>query len=175
MAHGKLAEAFNEFGVSASYAKAGQEDSAYGRVFHFKSNVVKLGASYTKSVQLWPAELFAEDWVYDGENPLPLREVTPKAQDDDSAETPASPVANVSQDEAVAILVQALNGKPAADMLDIVLATPELKGVPSVFGVPLVESATDESLAQVLVENKVMALSGGGVLQALAGTPAGVA
>lgn len=167
MTHGKLAEAFNALGVSASYAKAGQEDSAYGRVFHFKSNEVKLGKSFTKSVNLWPVELFDPDWTYDGENPLPRREVTPKTQDDEGVPTDGGASANghISEPEAVDILKQILHGKAQTEMLDLILAEPRLRGIPSVFGVPLIEAATDESLAAVLSENKAMTISGGGVLQ----------
>lgn len=163
MTHGLLAAAFNEHGLSASYTKAGADDSTLGRTFKFVSHTFKLGKTYTKDVNLFPAELFPEGYAYDGE----VREVTPKTQEDDSvpADGGASSVEHINELEAIGILMEILNGKRPEDMLDIIIGDARLRRTPSVFGVPLIESATDESLAQVLIENKAMILTGGGVLQ----------
>jgi hypothetical protein len=163
MAHARLSAAFLELGVSASYAKAGQPDSAYGRIIEFGTEEIKLGKSFTKGLRLFPRQLFPEGYVYDGE----VREVTPRSQDDVDEGVPADGGAqngHISEEEATSILREVLTGRTPAQMLDAVLSDPRLKTVPSVFGVPLVESATDESLATVLQENKVMAINGSGVL-----------
>ena len=150
-------------GVSASYAKAGGADSAYGRVFEFGSHVVGK-KPYEKTLRLWPKAIFDEGYVYDGD----VREITPKPQDEGAdAGVPADggTSSKVSEEDAIAVLQEILHGTKPEDMLNVILEDSRLRGVASVFGVPLVESATDESLAQVLTENKAMSLSGGGVLQ----------
>lgn len=162
-AHGELAKAFLDQGVSASYAKAGQDGSAYGRVIEFGSHTVGK-KPYEKTLRLWPKQVFDEGYVYDGE----VREITPKSQDEADAGVPidgGASAAKLSEPEVVEILCSILHGVNKTDMLNVILEEPRLRGVATVFGVPIVESATDESLADVLSENKAMTVSGGGVLQ----------
>lgn len=157
MAHAKLAEAFTAHGVSASYAKAGGSDSALGHVFLFGSENIKLGKSYEKAVRMFPREHFGPvaDFTYDVEKFGEIREVTPRSTEESATE--ANPVSQISDEEAISRVVKALEGKAPSEMMDAVLdPANNLEGVTTVFGVPLVEAATDESLAAVLEENKVM-------------------
>jgi hypothetical protein len=162
-AHAAVGQQFLDHGVSGSYAKAGQDGSAYGRIFEFVSHKIGKG-DYAKGVRMWPAQLFPVDYVYDGE----VREVTPKTQDDEGAPQDGGSSVSLSEPEAIEVLKEILNGKTPSQMMDIILGDARLKNVPTVFGVPLVESATDESLATVLQENKVMAINGSGALAAIA-------
>jgi hypothetical protein len=47
-------------------------------------------------------------------------------------------------------------------MFDVILESAELKSVGSLFGVPLMEAATNDSLATILKENNVLVLGADG-------------
>lgn len=160
----QIAMLYQGLGVTASYhpTKVGTPTSAVGRIFEFKGQDLKLGGGYTKSVNLFPVALMEPDWQFEGE----ARVVTPRAAQEDSSAAADGGVSEAPSDtEAVAILVNILTGKRPDQMLDAILdPSAGLQAVASVFGVPLVSTATDESLAQVLVENGVMQLTDNGKL-----------
>lgn len=156
-----LSAAFRGLGVSASPAKAGSDDSAIGRTFQFEETKRKYGKSFGKTFSLWPTELKPVGFVYEGD----VRIVnTQKETSGDEAAAETTP--KLPEDVAVKVLVKALEGKTPAQMLDAVLATESLKGVSTILGVDLLESATDESLASTLTEKGLMTLNGSGVLSA---------
>lgn len=159
----KLAAAFREHGLSASPLKVGTSESAVGRIFQFTNKDIELGGGYKKGVRMFPKELMPEDFVFTGEP----RVITPKSSDGDSgAPVDGGASSAPSEPEVIEILKVILNGRLPSSMMDIVLADGRLSGVSTVFGVPLLESATDESLAQVLVENKAMTMNAAGYLVA---------
>lgn len=165
MAPAALATGFRDHGVSASPLKVGAEDSAVGRVFQFGTRDIKLGADFKKPVRLWPKELMDPDFVYEGE---PRVIATRKeVSEEEGAPTDGGVASSLNQDEAVAILKEILHGKRPSEMVDVILADGRLSSVASVFGVALLESATDESLVGVLQENRVLAVGGDGTLVAL--------
>ena len=167
MTHAELAAVYLELGVSASYINAGsgsrttdQPESAIGRMFRFASKTFGK-KPYEKTVQLCPAEIFPEGYVYDGE----VRIITPKNADEGA---PANGNAStLSEDEVIEVVREILAGKMPTEMLDAILDEDRLNGVTTIFGVPIIEAATDESLATVLQENRCMAINGNGALVAL--------
>lgn len=160
--HAKLAEAFRATGTSASYAKVGEPDSAVGRTFQFAQREIKLGKSFGKQVKLFPVAIFDTDYVYDGE----VRRVKAKAED--GAPTDGGASTAPAESEVIAMLQETLTGKTPGQMMQAVIDDTRLQSVPSVFGVPLLESATDETLVKVLQENRCMALAADGTLQPIA-------
>lgn len=155
-----LATAYRGFGVSVSYLRVGQPDSAVGRSFHFKAFVKDAGKRWEKTISLYPVEIMPVGWTYTGEVTM----IEPKSSDSDSSSgsSPAS-APTVSQDEAINLLRQTLVGKPPSAMFDAILENSQLKAVGSIFGVSIMEAATDESLAKVLTENGVLTLNESGV------------
>lgn len=170
-AHAKLAEIYRNLGVSASYVQVGAENSAVGRIFEIGDFEIDLGKnkatgqSFKKPVQTYPFELMPTDWVFEGE----ARIVKPKGSDGDDEGAAADGGAGtaLSEADALAVLKTVLAGKTPGEMMDAVLAEPQLANVATIFGVPLLEAATDESLVTVLQENRAMALNGEGVMVAL--------
>ena len=150
----------DDHGVSISPLKVGTPGSAVGRTFQFATHEYKLGKDFKKGVKLFPKELMPEDFVYDGE----VRVVTIKATEDAGAAIDGGASSAPSEPEVIEILKEIFAGRKPADMMDIVLANgARLGSVATVYGVPLLESATDESLATVLQEHRVMAINGAGV------------
>ena len=155
MAPDAFAAAFRGFKVTASYLQAGQANSAVGRIFQFKQTDIKLGKTFKKTFSLYPVMMFPVDYTYTGE----VTTVEPSTSD--AGATTSAP--KTSEEDAVRILRETLVGKTPAQMFDVILENPELKAVGQLFGVGLMEAATDESLAKVLVENKVLSLNAEGV------------
>lgn len=145
-----FAAAFRELGVTASYAKVGQAESAVGHVFHFIEHEAKLGGGYKKGFRLWPAEIMPAGWVYDGE----VRIVKPKADGDDAApsRTP-NPATGIDVN---AELQATLAGRTPAEMFDAIMDNPVLRKVPTFAGQSLTATATDESLANLLAQEGVL-------------------
>lgn len=160
----KLAETFRNHGVTASPLKVGTDESAVGRVFQFNNKSIKLGGGFEKPIKLNPLELMATDFVYDGEP----RVITPKAADGDAgAAVDGGASTAPSEEQTIAILKEIFAGHTATEMMDLVLGDNRLSGVSTVFGVPLLESATDESLVSVLQEHRALAIGGDGKFVAL--------
>lgn len=159
---GQIAQLFNDLGVSASYVKVGEAGSAVGRIFQFKSDDLKLGGGFTKGISLYPVSLMDEDFEFTGEP----RVVTPRADrdSDNGAATDGGVSTAPSADESIAILVEILTGKRPEQMMDAIINDGRLNAVDTVFGVPLLDAATDESLVAVLAENHVMTLAASGRL-----------
>lgn len=153
-----LSAQFRTHQVSASPSKIGSDDSAVGRVFQFEEQTVSYGST-KKRFSLWPTELKPVGFEYDGEVTI-----VAVSSNDSGSEAPAE-APKLSEDVASKVLIKALTGKTPAQMLDAVLATESLKGVNTVFGVDLLEAATDESLATVLTTKGYMSLNGGGTLE----------
>lgn len=156
-----VATAYRNHSVTASWLQVGQANSAVDRIFHFKTTKVgkNKDPKYDKNVTLFPLEIFPVGYVYAGE----VVTVEPK-QDDAGAPTTAP---KTSEADAVKLLQEALLGKKPAEMFDAILGSSALKSVGTLYGVSLMEAATDESLAKVLVENNVLTLVDG-VFQAAA-------
>lgn len=149
-----VATQYRGLGVSSSYTRVGQADSAVGRIFHFQAKEFAFGKGKragSKTISLWPTEVFPADYQYTGE----ITEVEPRSNDDDSnGASPAAP--QVSQADATNILREVLVGKAPTEMFDAVMSDARLRAVGKVFGVGLIEAATDETLTSVLVENNVL-------------------
>lgn len=152
-----LAKAYSGLGVSASYLRVGQPDSAVGRVFHFQETEVKLGRTFKKTFSLYPLAVMPPGYTFDGE----VTVIDVKQDDGTEGAAPAT-VATLNQDEVTNLLRAALSGKAPAEMFDAILSDSRLKAVGTVFGVNLMEAATDESLTEVLAENKVLVVGADG-------------
>jgi hypothetical protein len=153
-----LSAQFRSLGLSASPAKVGADDSAVGRVFQFEETSRPYGKTFSKSFSLWPTELKPVGFEYDGEVTI-VAVSTNDAGDETPTDAP-----KLSEDVASKVLVKALADKTPAQMLDAVLATESLKGVSNIFGVDLLEAATDETLADVLIAKGLMTKNGSGTL-----------
>lgn len=151
------ASVYRGLGVSASYNKVGQADSAVGRAFHFKETELKLGKSFKKSFSLYPLELMPVGYKYEGE----VETIDVSKADNSNGASPAAPAA-VPQEQAISLLRESLAGKTPGEMFEAIMESPQLKGVGQLFGVGLIEAATDESLAKVLTENNVLVLNSEG-------------
>lgn len=167
-AHAVVAKGYVDLGLSGSFRQIGQPNSALGKTFEFGSHVIGKG-TYAKTVSLFPKQLVDEfnpaDWPDYCPNGEP-RVIKPKAGSD-GAPVDGGTSNAISEAEAIVILKETLTGVTPANMLDAILGEPRLQSVASVFGTPLIDGATDESLVSVLQENRAMALSGTGVLVAV--------
>lgn len=155
MAPDVIATAYRGLGVTASYTQNGQPTSALGRTFHFKEFVMNPTKVWKKRISLYPIKLYGLDEKYDGEITIV------EAKKETAGGAPVQSAPKVSEGEAVKLLQDALAGKTPSQMFDAILESTQLKSVGTLFGVSLMEAATDESLANVLVENKVLALVDG--------------
>lgn len=158
-AHAKLAVLFSDLGVTAGYTHVGEPDSAVGREFQFADGDIDLGRGYKKHVNLFPRELYTEP--YTGE----VRIVKAKASEG-AATGPQGP-ASMPEGDAISILTELLDGKRPSQMFDIVTDDGRLKSVATIFGVPLLDGLSDESIVSVLRENHVMELADDGTLRAM--------
>ena len=148
--------------VSASPNKVGQDSSAVGRIFRIKEQALDAGGGFSKTVSLFPEELFAADFVYAGD--VTTIDVSDDAGTEETAATPTA----LSDDKAEALMVQAFDGKKAGEMYDAILDIPALSGTATALGVNLQDSALDETLAALLIERGSMSQDGDGVLHAAA-------
>ncbi len=131
----------------------------------FEETEVTIGRGYSKNFRLFPVAVVSADELAEMEE----RIIVPRDDSDSSAgETPynngAGPAMN--PDEAQKLLVEALNGKRPDEMLGVILGTEGLKSVESLLGVSLMEAATDESLAKVLLAKGLMTEDDGVLLAA---------
>lgn len=163
MAPDIYATQYRTLDVTASYIKVGQADSAIGRVFDFGTHDIKMGkhGEFKKPVRLWPRAIMPEGYTYEGD----VRVIP--ARTDDSTGTPANGPAQIDEAEVIELIKTAFVGRTPADLLQAVLDDVVLRTVPTVFGVPLLDAATDESIVSVLSEHRVMALAANGTLVAL--------
>lgn len=151
-----LAAAFRGVGASASYLRVGQSDSAVNRIFRFKESEVKMGKTYKKKFSLYPMQMFPADYAYDGE--VTIIDMSKS----DSGSSGTNPAPQVSSDEATSILRSTLAGKTPAQMFEAILENSALKSVGTLFGVNLMEAATDDSLTKILIENNVLVVNADG-------------
>jgi hypothetical protein len=158
--HAKLAEEFRKFGGSASYTKVGQDESLVGRVFQFGTREIKLGGTYKKAVKLFPLEIMDTDFIYEGE----ARVITPKSGQGEGVLADGGASTAMAEEDAIAILIEVLDGETPTNMMDAIIADGRLESVVSVFGAPLIEAASDESLVGILEEHGVMKLTAKGKL-----------
>lgn len=156
----QVAKLFKEQGVTASYAHVGQPDSAVGRIFEFDDKKIKVGP-YDLRVKVYPTALMDEGYVYSGE----VRTIKPKQEGEGSAPADGGASAALPESEVIQIVQEALTGVDPAGMMQAILDETRLASVATIFGVPLLDSATDESLATVLQENRCMAIGSDGKLQ----------
>jgi hypothetical protein len=161
-AHAKHAAAFTALGVTASYAKIGTPDSAFGRTFEFGVHATDPGKQFNKNVNLWPKALMDADYVFDGEP----RVIKTKASSGEGEGAPVDGGASnqPAESEVIAMLVEALEGKTPGEMMQAIIDDVRLSTVPTVFGVELLQAATDESLVGVLEENGAMKVNSKGKL-----------
>lgn len=141
--------------ISVSPNRKGQPNSAVGRIFQTEETEVTLGGGFKKRFSLWPVEMKPAGYVYDGE----VREIDVSASPAGTAEAAETP--SIPTIRAETLVVEALTGRTPAEMLDGLLGSQALKGVSTLFGVDLLEAATDESLAAILEEAGRMALVDG--------------
>jgi len=158
----QIAQLFKNLGVTASYAHAGDDNSALGRTFEFVSRDLALGGGMKKGINLFPLSIMDADWVYSGEP----RVVHAKVAEDDGAPIDGG-ASTLTEEEVLTILKEVLDGKRPEDMMQAIMDTKELRGIPSVLGVPLIDSAIDESLATTLSQHRVMGLAPDGTLQVI--------
>lgn len=173
-AHALLAKKYEEIGANASFVAAanGDADAAVGKRFHFKSEKLSDGRKgseqYAKNISLVPVKIYGDNEKFvppaDREGDYP-RVVTPRSAEGEEGAAPDGGASSaISETEVIALLREKLTGKTPAKMMDAILDCEELQAVATVFGVPLLESATDESLVTVLQENRCMALASDGTL-----------
>lgn len=163
----KLATQYREIiGSSVNPLAVGSPSSVVdsGKVIYFKETEIPLGRGWSKRFNLWPERVLTAEEVA----AIEVREVERRTDSDDVATDTAAAAGPALSDEAVGeILKEALAGKPPSQMLQVILDTPHLKATSKAFGVDLVESATDESLASLLVQKGLMKLDDG-LLQPIA-------
>jgi hypothetical protein len=150
-----LATQFRGLGVTASWLHHEAPNFAVGRIFHFVEYTKDEGKRWAKTITLFPREIMPADYKFEGE----VITVTPSSNDNGAV---PSAVTQVPHAQVVTYLQNALAGKTPTEMFDAIMASPELKSVGKVFGVDLLTSATDDSLANVLAENKVLELDAEG-------------
>mgnify|MGYP001580248406 CR=1 FL=1 len=143
----KLAQQFMSLGVSASWNKAGQPDSAIGRVFHAQTqHEVKLfkrrGESISKTFRVWPTAVEPADFIYAGE----IRSVASKT-DGEAPDSPSVPIPNsYTTADVLAHLVDTKANDVANTLIDA-----QVPGI--VEGLPILDIAFSkgaEGLAEVL-------------------------
>ena len=140
MAPSKLAGQFLSLGVSASWYRTGESDSAVGRVFRAATkHEVELAPArkgkdaFTRTFQVWPTELMPADFVFDGE----VRTVAAK----DATTTPEMP--GIAATTMSLVEVAALVEGTAADKLIDTLVEGHVPGI--VEGVAILDAAFDST------------------------------
>lgn len=179
-AHALLAKRFEALGVNASFTSTKSPDTALGHRFHFKSEKLidekskndPKAQQFAKPVSLVPVKMYGDDEHFvpepneDGTVRDYPRVVTPKAKDgEEGAASDGGASMAIPEAQVIETLRSILAGKKPNEMMTAILDEPSLASVATVFGVALLESATDESLVTVLQENRCMAISGDGTLQ----------
>jgi len=170
-AHALLAKRFEELGSNASFTATKSPDTAVGKRFHFKSQKLASGTDkkaleFAKPVSLVPMKMYADDEHFvPAEGKEYPRVVTPK--NSEGAEVDGGAANALPEIEVIATLRRILQGKTPGEMMQAILDETSLASVASVFGVPLLQSATDESLVTVLQENRCMAIASDGTLVAI--------
>ena len=181
-AHAMLAKRYEALGVNASFTATKQPDTALGHRFHVKSELLyqtssnpvqdAKNKSFGKTVSLVPVKMYGEDEHFvpqpneDGTVREYPRVVTPKsAEGEEGASVDGGASTAIPEAQVIETLRSILTGKKPTEMMQAILDEPTLASVATVFGVPLLEAATDESLVTVLQENRCMATVGDGTLQ----------
>lgn len=167
-AHALLAKKFEEMGVNASFTATKSPDTALGRRFHFKSQKLASGTDkkaleFAKPVSLVPQKLYGDNEHFEGE----VRVVTPKTAEGEGAPADGGVSVTIPEEQVIARLREILTGKTPGQMMQTIMDATDLNGVATVYGVPLLESAVDESLVTVLQENRCMAVGSDGRLMAI--------
>lgn len=165
-AHALLAKRYEALGVNASFTATKSEDTALGRRFHFKSEKLASGTDkkaqeFAKSMSLVPQKLYEDGDAFTGE----VRTVTPRSSETEGAAADGGVSSAIPEAEVIETLRTILAGKRPGEMMQAIMDTASLQSVATVFGVPLLESAVDESLVAVLTENGCMAVISDGTLQ----------
>lgn len=165
-AHALLAKRYEALGVNASFTATKSEDTALGRRFHFKSEKLASGTDkksleFAKSMSLVPQKLYEDGEAFTGE----VRTVTPRSTETEGAAADGGVSSAIPEAEVIDTLRTILAGKRPGEMMQAIMDTASLQSVATVFGVPLLESAVDESLVAVLTENGCMAVISDGTLQ----------
>jgi hypothetical protein len=139
--------------LSASPLAKGEKNSLVGRrdvCIHFEETEVPVGRGYTKRFRLWPVAVLTD---------LQVKAIAPRtvsARSDEETITEASRNGKVDESMAITTLVSVLNGKTPDEMLGAILGNNTLSNVDTVLGVSLIEAATNESLAKLLVAKGLM-------------------
>lgn len=166
-AHALLAQRYADLGVNASFVNVGKEDSAVGRRFHFKGEKLSSGGKnaekFAKPVTLVPLKIYGADEHFVGE----VRVVTPRSAEGEDEGAPEGGGPVMPEAEAIAIVKEIFTGKTPGQLMNALLDEPRLQGVPTIFGVPLMEATVDESIVSVLQENRCMVIGPDGTLQAI--------
>lgn len=113
-----LAKQFNSLGVTGSWGKVGQPDSAVGRVFEVKTNhevlLFKRGKDeFKKKYRVFPTAVMAPGYTFDGE----VRVYTKDGAGSATPETPAMPEVPMFSLTDVAEALRGRKTKDAADAL----------------------------------------------------------
>ena len=114
----KLAKQFASLGVTASWNKAGQPDSAVGRVFNVQTKhrveLFKRGKDViAKTFRVWPVAIQPIDYVFDGE----VRTLGSST----ASEAEASPAIPTPSTVTLRDVAQLLNGIPTSKAIDTLL------------------------------------------------------
>lgn len=172
-AHALLAKKFEELGVNASFVAAANNDpdKAVGRRFHFKSQKLASGTDkkaleFAKPVSLVPVKAYGDNEHFvPAEGQEYPRVVTPRSSESDDGVAPDGGASNaMPEEQVIATLRTILAGKRPTEMMQAIMDETSLASVATVFGVPLLDAAVDESLVSVLQENRCMALASDGTL-----------
>jgi len=181
-AHALLAAKFAAFGVDPSFAATKKENTAIGHRFFFENEKLSSGGKdaekYAKNVSLVPQKMYADGEHFtpvageDGTVPDYPRVVTPRSErGEEGAPENGGNTPSIPEAEVVAIIRELFDGQTPGALMQIVLdesgPSGRLYGVSTVFGVPILETATDESIVTVLQENRCMVLNSNGTLEAI--------
>ena len=142
----KLAEQFNSLGVSASWNKVGEIDSAVGRVFKcvtdhevvlFKRGKGASAEEIAKKFRVWPTAIEDRGYTYDGE----IRTVPTGKR----GATEDEPVASY-RDFTLAQVATLLDGRPASEAFNVLIDS-QVPGV--VEGLPVLDMATADQPIEI--------------------------
>ena len=110
----KLAKQFQTLGVTASWNKAGQPDSAVGRVFSALTKHKPGSKQFDKTFRVWPVSIMPTDFVFDGE----VRSVGSRSTDDtEEAATSSSPSIPATPDFTLNNIATMLVGTSPSDLI----------------------------------------------------------
>ena len=129
-----LAKQFQSLGVTASWNKAGQPDSAVGRVFSVLTKHKPGTRQFDKTFRVWPVAIMPVGFTYDGE----VRSVGARSTDDTEEAAASSPSVPTTSDFTLSQVATMLVGTSPRNAIDTLMDN-RVPGI--VEGVPVLDAA----------------------------------